>query len=66
MRTVTFSDKVAVVPAGLWFKKGIDMVIMMSDRVWKFVGARRGIQEVEEIGMGFEGWYWRNSVAYSS
>lgn len=26
------------------------------------VGARKGLQETEEFGTGFEGWYWTNIV----
>lgn len=46
-------------------KKLIDSVLLLMDDVWKFVGARHGLQETEQIGAGFEGWYWRYSVAPS-
>lgn len=36
------------------------------DCVWKWAGARNGLQHVEEYGSGFEGWYWRSSVVTSS
>lgn len=49
---------------GLMCRRGVDAVLTAVDHVWKFAGARHGIQEIEEVGMGFEGWCWRNSVAY--
>lgn len=35
------------------------------DCVWKWAGARDGLQHLEEYGAGFEGWYWRSSVVSS-
>lgn len=67
MKSVTFSENVAfddAVGSGMRCRRGACLVLMVADQVWKFVGARHGIQEVEEVGMGFEGWTWRNSIAY--
>jgi hypothetical protein len=37
-------------------------VLILLDNVWKWAGARDGLQEMEEYGAGFEGWYWRSSI----
>ena len=69
MKTVTFKSKVAIVNVGLWeIDKGkwcVGMVLKGADYVWKFVGARHGLQEIREYGEGFEGWYWRGSFVSS-
>lgn len=44
-------------------KRFIGNILMLMDNIWKWVGARHGLQETEEIGAGFEGWYWTNSVS---
>jgi hypothetical protein len=46
-------------------KRLIGSVLMAMDDVWKWVGARHGLQETAEIGAGFEGWYWTYSVTPS-
>ena len=46
----------------MWCKRGVGMVLMTAEQVWRFVGARHGVQEREEIGLGYDGWYWRNSI----
>ena len=38
---------------------------MLADNVWKWAGARDGLQEMEEYGTGFDGWYWRSSISYT-
>jgi hypothetical protein len=68
VKTVTFSleeDVVAFIESPGW-RKSVGMALSIADQVWSFVGARHGVQEREEVGSGFEGWYWRSSVAYPS
>ena len=63
-----FSEEIALIDSpgrGMRCRRGVGMVLMFGDQVWKFVGARHGTQEVEKVEMGFEGWCWRNSIAYS-
>lgn len=36
------------------------------DCMWKWAGARDGLQNLREYGDGFEGWYWRSSVVSCS
>lgn len=45
-------------------RRGIGAALLLVDRIWRFVGARHGLQEMEEVGMGFAGWYWRSSIVY--
>jgi hypothetical protein len=65
VKTVSFKNKVEIVNKGLReIDKGkwcISIVLKSADCVWKFIGARHGLQEVREHGAGFEGWYWRSS-----
>jgi hypothetical protein len=70
-KTVLFENKVEImnerlrvweVNKGKWF---VGMVLKVVDCVWKFAGARNGLQEVGEYGAGFEGWYWRGSAVQS-
>ena len=48
--------------AGVQQKRLIGAVLILLDNVWKWAGARDGLQEMEEYGAGFEGWYWRSSI----
>lgn len=41
---------------------GVEKLVWCLDGVWKAVGARNGLQEVGEVGGGWEDWYWRKSV----
>lgn len=43
----------------------VGMLLFGADCVWKWAGARDGLQEVRETGEGWEGWYWRSSVGSS-
>jgi hypothetical protein len=43
-------------------KWAVGMVLVGFDCVWKWAGARDGLQEAREVGEGWEGWYWRSSV----
>jgi len=69
VKTVLFENKVEIVNKQLWeVNKGkwcVVKVLKGVDCVWKFVGARNGLQEVGEYGAGFEGWYWRGSAVQS-
>ncbi|CZT41651.1 uncharacterized protein RSE6_01409 [Rhynchosporium secalis] len=38
------------------------VLVQILEIVWKAWGARGGVQEVEESGGGFRGWYYRGSV----
>lgn len=40
----------------------IGMGLYGLDCIWKWGGARDGLQEMEQYGDGFEGWIWRGSV----
>ena len=66
MKSVTFSVEGKNAADGfdwaMWSKWGIGMVSMTAEQVWRFVGARHGVQAREEIGLGYDGWYWRNSI----
>ncbi len=46
---------------GKWI---VGMVLIGMDHVWKWAGARDGLQVVSEVRDwdGFQGWYWRSSV----
>lgn len=44
------------------FKLVFRLFVTVVEVVWKAVGARNGVQEVEEYGGGFQGWYWRGRV----
>jgi hypothetical protein len=69
VKAVLFENKVEIVNERLWeLNKGkwvVGMVLKGVDCVWKFVGARNGLQEVGEYGDGFERWYWRGSAVQS-
>jgi hypothetical protein len=71
VRTVLFENKVEIVNEWhrLWEankgKRCIGMVLKGVECVWKFAGARTGLQEVGEYGAGFDGWYWRGSAVQS-
>lgn len=66
--TVTFSvedaDAAVVISWSLWCKRGIGSILSLAEYVWRFVGARHGVQAHGDVGVGFEGWCWRNSIAY--
>lgn len=40
----------------------VGLLLIGMDFVWKWAGARGGLQETREVGEGWEGWYWRSSV----
>lgn len=40
----------------------VGMLLIGFDFVWKWAGARDGLQEFGEVGQDWEGWYWRSSV----
>lgn len=40
----------------------VERLVWCLDGLWRAVGARNGLQEVEEVGGGWEDWYWRRSV----
>lgn len=44
------------------FRLVLGLFVTVVEVIWKSVGARGGLQEVEEYGGGFQGWYWRGSV----
>ena len=44
---------------GKWL---VGMLLVGLDFVWRWVGARDGLQEERETGQGWEGWVWRSSV----
>jgi hypothetical protein len=46
---------------GKWI---VGMMLVGMDCVWRWAGAREGLQEVAVMGSGFEGWYWRSSVGF--
>ncbi len=67
-KTVTFSHKEEYITRKtLWnINKGkwaVGVVLWGLDCVWKWGGARAGLQEVSKYGEGFEGWIWRSVVA---
>lgn len=51
---------------GSWVKELgkliVRVFVIVFQVVWKWVGARGGLQEIEEYGAGFQGWYWRGGV----
>lgn len=51
---------------GHWVADLLELVFrlfaMIVEVAWKSLGARGGLQEVEEYGGGFQGWYWRGNV----
>lgn len=67
-KTVTFEPEPERRPAGenTWVKEVSVLVFrllyVVLEVVWRWAGARGGVQEVEEYGGGFQGWYWRGSV----
>jgi len=66
-KTITFSNKEEhITRKTLWdVSKGkwaVGVVLWGLDCVWKWGGARAGLQEISEYGEGFEGWVWRGSV----
>lgn len=64
-KTVTFANENDVLrpmrqkEPGKW---AVGMVLSAFDCVWKWAGSRVGLQEVREVGEGWDGWYWRSSV----
>lgn len=40
----------------------VGMLLIGMDFFWKWAGARDGLQEVREVGEGWDGWYWRSSI----
>ncbi len=40
----------------------VGMLLVGLDFVWRWTGARDGLQEESETGQGWEGWFWRSSI----
>ncbi len=40
----------------------VGMILIGFDCFWKWAGSRVGLQEVRDVGEGWDGWYWRSSV----
>jgi len=68
-KTVTFANENNAFRAmrqrelGKWV---VGMIFIGFDCVWKWAGSRSGLQEVREVGEGWDGWYWRSSVGSGS
>jgi len=66
-KRVTFEDENNIVFKETEPAKWVAGILAYGmDCVWKWAGARYGLQHIEEYGAGFEGWYWRSSVVSSS
>jgi hypothetical protein len=63
-KTLTFADENGLRTMrqrepGKW---AVGMILISFECVWKWAGSRGGLQEVREVGEGWDGWYWRSSV----
>jgi hypothetical protein len=64
-KTVTFTnenDGLRIMRQREPGKRVVGMILIGFDCVWKWAGSRSGLQEVREVGEGWDRWYWRSSV----